>query len=185
MNFINIIGIVFALALLIPNVKFPLQKQEKLTFSQGAALTGFYGCLLLLGFNFGILELEETHGGIGMDYVALFYVWVAVGALLCGGYVVCYLFAYRTRKPLLRGLLPAIAFLLFLLSGVMLGHLLFYPFALLYAGASIPLLFKKRADAPSANVHEESESGSSTDAAPSSDNTTANDDISLKGTEKE
>ena len=143
MNLINIIGIVFALALLIPNVKFPLQKEKKLTFARGASLTGFYGCLLLLGFNFGILEMEGGMGGIGLDYVALFWIWAILGTLLAGGYVACYLFAYRTKKPLLRGLLPVIAFVLFFASGILLGHLLFYPFSLLYAGASIPLLFRK------------------------------------------
>ena len=166
MNFINIIGIVFALALLIPNVKFPLQKEEKLTFARGASLTGFYGCLLLLGFNFGILELEGGNGGVGLDYVALFWIWVVLGTLLAGGYVICYLFAYRTKKSLLRGLLPVIAFVLFFASGILLGHLLFYPFALLYAGACIPLLFRK------------SDKAANEDTAPTQEN-------EPKGTDKE
>ena len=89
MNIINIIGLAFAVAILVLCAKCPLRpEEERATAASVIRGIGFYGSLFLLGFNLGILELDAESGGTGsVDFVELFWIWAALGLLLTGAYV--------------------------------------------------------------------------------------------------
>ena len=159
MNVINIIGVAMALALLLPGAKWPLEKhaeEEKLKADRVIGLIGWWGSLILLGFNLGVLELwvADEHQ-LGVDTVDLFYFWAVIGLVLVILYDLLYVFAYRRRKPHLKWALVGIAFAHFLISGLLLGKILLLITAVAFLGARIPALFRQnRKDESNENQRE-------------------------------
>ena len=145
MNIINIIGLVFAAVILVLHAKFPLRPaEERPTAPSVIRGIGFYGSLFLLGFNLGILELDAGEGGGAgsVDFVELFWIWAILGLLLTAGCATAHLLTAKKGKRL-YALYAVLTFLLFFLSALLRGHILEFPFALLWLGGHIPMLFKK------------------------------------------
>lgn len=134
MNFINIFGLIMALGLLIPDLKFPLPSTPKKRFFEISALIGYCGGLFLLSFNIQFLELEYY-------YNELYWIWMPLGLLLTAGYILCYVKSRKAPKPLFTFGIYACPTLLFLASGLLLGHLLFFPCVLLFLVGCIPDIF--------------------------------------------
>ena len=145
MNIINIIGLAFAVAILVLCAKCPLRpEEERATAASVIRGIGFYGSLFLLGFNLGILELDAESGSTGsVDFVELFWIWAALGLLLTGAYVWVHLLVAKKGKKKLYPLTVLLTFLLFFFSALLRGHILEFPFALLWLGGHVPMLFQK------------------------------------------
>ena len=160
MNIINIIGLVYAVTVLVFHAKLPLRREEeKATVGSVLRGIGFYVSLFLLGFNLGILELDAESGGAGtVDFVELFWIWATLGLLLLSGYVLVHLLIAKKGKRRLYPLSVFLLFLLFFFSALLRGHLLEFPFALLWLGGHIPMLFHKE---PAAPVEEQEKEGES------------------------
>jgi cytochrome bd-type quinol oxidase subunit 2 len=145
MNIINIIGLLFAVTVLALHAKLPLRREEaRATAASVVRGIGFYGSLFLLGFNLGILELDTESGNAGsVDFVELFWIWAALGLLLTGAYVWVHLLVAKKGRRRLYFVTVLLTFLLFFLSALLRGHILEFPFALLWLGGHIPMLFHK------------------------------------------
>ena len=158
MNIINIIGLAFAVTLLVLHAKLPLRREEeRATAAAVCRGIGFYGSLFLLGFNLGFLELDTESGNAGsVDFVELFWIWAAVGLLLTGACLWVHLLVAKKGKKKLYPLTVLLAFLLFFFSALLRGHILEFPFALLWLGGHVPMLFHKE-PAPKSEQEKEGE----------------------------
>lgn len=129
-NFINILGIIFVVILLIPNivyaVRFPnVKNQCRNRVMNGLEQIGRYASLALMVFPLGVWKF-------GFSNVTCFLLYLFGDGLLLLAYWIVWIFYFRQQSLPRARALAALPTAVFLLSGIMLGHWLLVAAAVIF-----------------------------------------------------
>ena len=130
MSWLNVLGLVFVVLLLIPNVIYAIREknqQNKCTnkFMNAMEQIGRYGCMFLIVFNIGIAEF-------GFGSVGAFLIYLFGNAILVISYWITWVLYFKKHtysKQIALALIPAC---LFLLSGITMRHYLLIIFGIIF-----------------------------------------------------
>lgn len=139
-GWINVIGLVIVLSILIPNIFYALKfrgGENKCTNKVMNVIEqiGRYGCMLLM-----VLHIGKNEFGFGST--ATFFVYLIGNALLILGYWlvwILYFFKQSKWKSMILAVLPT---LIFLLSGMALQHVFLIIAAILFGAGHIYVTWK-------------------------------------------
>lgn len=141
MNWFNIYGFIYMVAILVPNIIFAVKYKDSFnnTRKNKAVIIfeqiGRYGCLFFM-----IVNIPWTW--FGFESNTAFNLYLIFNTLLVCGYLLIWIFCYKKKsifKALSLSIIPSV---IFLFSGIMLRSSLLVMFALIFAPFHILLSYK-------------------------------------------
>lgn len=144
MNWLNILGLIFVVLLLIPNIIYAIKVKNQKNkcsnkFMNVTEQIGRYGCMFLMVFNIGIAEF-------GFKSVGAFLVYLVGNTLLIIFYWIIWMLYFNKQTYWKQILLAVIPACLFLLSGITMLHYLLIIFGIIFGIWHIYITIKNRLD---------------------------------------
>ncbi len=142
LGFLNLMGLILVVLLLIPNIVYAIKFRDQKNKCTNRIMNileqiGRYACMFLMVFNVGIAEF-----GFGSKEAFLIYLFGNVILMLAYQITwVLYFISESYPKQMVLAILPT---LLFLLSGLTMGHWLLVMFAIIFGVSHIYVTNKNR-----------------------------------------
>lgn len=139
-NWFNTFGVIIILCILIPNILYALQKkyiENKCTNKSLNVMEqiGRYGSMILMFLNIGIDEF-------GFSSIEVFIIWlICIPTLLLLYWIVWFIY-FKRQKTVSAMLLAIIPSMIFVMSGILLGHWLLVIFGVIFSVAHITITYK-------------------------------------------
>ena len=130
LGWINWFGLAIVVLMLIPNIVYAVKERDAKNLCESRALNileqlGRYGCMLLMVFN---IPFAQT----GFPFMGAFIAYLLGNALFMLLYWIFWAIWFKRRGLFVSMALAVLPTLMFLLSGLTLGHWLLVGFAVLF-----------------------------------------------------
>lgn len=142
MGWLNVFGLIIVILLLIPNMVYAANYRDVTNKCTNKVMNileqiGRYGCMFLMVFHIGIAE-------DGFSSIAMFLVYLIGNAVLMLSYWVVWMMYFIKPKNSEQVALAVIPTLIFLLSGITMGHYVLIAAGIIFGIAHIYVTYQNR-----------------------------------------
>lgn len=142
MGWLNVFGLIIVILLLIPNMVYAANYRDVANKCTNKVMNileqiGRYGCMFLMVFHIGVAEL-------GFSSVAMLLVYLIGNAVLMLSYWVVWMMYFIKPRNSEQMALAVIPTLIFLLSGITMGHYVLIAAGILFGIAHIYVTYRNR-----------------------------------------
>lgn len=142
LSWLNVAGLILVILLLIPNIIYGINNKDQKNQCTNKIMNiieqiGRYACMLLMVFNIGIAEK-------GFSSLMLFLIYIMGSIVLMVAYWTIWMMYFNKPKYWKQIALAVLPTLLFLLSGITMGHYLLIIFGIVFGIGHIYVTNKNR-----------------------------------------